>query len=145
MTRWIMILTISLLAMSQLSAAPGNNDDPVSEEPTTKDQFQRPPVVLSPMMVEIRRLLTQQQEAIDELQVGLKVETETEVCLEIFREIGRIKKQTEMDILCFQLRYAEEKDNQPAILRLTEVLEFLINPPTILNPQPRSRPTPPER
>ncbi len=93
----------------------------------------------SPMMEEIHALLDAEEAALADLQENLQTATDGTAMLAIIQEVERVKKETELDILHVQLRYAREGGHEEAALRLEEVIESLTHPRPVQDPEPRPR------
>ena len=90
------------------------------------------------MMVEIEALLAAEAEAVADLHARFQATTNETAALAIMMEIGRVKVETELNILRVQIRYARADGRVDVAEELEAAIEKMTSPPEIHQPQPRS-------
>ena len=108
---WTVILAVGLLTVA--GAGPG----PEEREPT-----------LSPMMTEIQAVLDRQDASLTDLQSRLKTAPAERDALALLRQVDRVKRDAEVDILKIQRRYALEAEDLEAVARIDASIGQLTNP-----------------
>jgi hypothetical protein len=100
----------------------------------------RPTREPSPMMVEIKQLIADQNLAVEALGTEMSRTEDPDRKMEILQSIHEIKTGTEVAILRVQLRYARQEGRLETARKIEEAIEYLTSPRPVPIPEPRPRP-----
>jgi len=103
------------------------------------DQPATPPATreLSPMMMEITASMETARLEVADLKLRYEAAVDNETAMEIMREVARIKKESRIEMMRIQLRYARLDGNDELVTELEEIITRMTAPPVKGEPIPR--------
>jgi len=99
-----------------------------AEEPTHE---------LSPMMTEIMASMEVTRLEVADLKLRYEAATDNQAAMEIMREVTRVKKESRVEMMRIQLRYARLDGNDELVTKLEEIVARMTAPPVKSVPIPR--------
>jgi hypothetical protein len=103
------------------------------------DQPAAPPEAreLSPMMMEITASMEIARLEVAGLKLRYEAAVDNETAMEIMREVARVKKESRVEMMRIQLRYARLDGNDELVAELEEIVTRMTAPPVKGEPIPR--------
>jgi hypothetical protein len=101
------------------------------------DEPAEPTRELSPMMTEIMATMEAARLEVADLKLRHEAATDNETAMEIMREVARVKKESRVDMMRIQLRYARLDGNDELVTKLEEIVAKMTAPPVKGVPIPR--------
>ena len=95
---------------------------------------------LSPMMMEIHSAMEDARREVAVLKLQYEATADNETAMEIMREVARVKRESRVEMMRIQLRYARLEGRDEAVIKLEEVITRMTTPPTPGEPIPRPAP-----
>ena len=92
---------------------------------------------LSPMMTEIKASMEAARLEVADLKLRYELETDDQAAMEIMREVARVKKESRVEMMRIQLRYARLDGNDELVTKLEEIVARMTAPPVKSVPIPR--------
>jgi hypothetical protein len=84
---------------------------------------------LSPMMTEIMASMEAARLEVTDLRLRYEATTDNETAMEIMREVARVKKESRVEMMRIQLRYARLDGNAELVTELEEIVNRMTAPP----------------
>ncbi len=84
---------------------------------------------LSPMMTEIMASMEAARLEVTDLRLRYEATTDNETAMEIMREVARVKKESRVEMMRIQLRYARLDGNDELVIKLEEIVAKMTAPP----------------
>ena len=106
------------------------------------DQTATPPEAreLSPMMMEITASMEIARLEVADLKLRYESAVDNETAMEIMCEVARIKKESRVEMMRIQLRFARLDGNDELVAELEEIVTRMTAPPRKGVPIPRDNP-----
>jgi len=93
------------------------------------DEPAEPTRELSPMMTEIKASMEAARLEVADLKLRYELETDDQAAMEIMREVSRVKKESRVEMMRIQLRYARLDGNDELVTKLEEIVTKMTAPP----------------
>ncbi|MCK9996678.1 MAG: hypothetical protein KAH56_10430 [Candidatus Krumholzibacteria bacterium] len=93
---------------------------------------------LSPMMTEIMASMETARLEVADLKLRYDAAIDDQAAMEIMREVARVKKESRVEMMRIQLRYARLDGNDELAGKLEEIVAKMTAPPAKGVPIPRS-------
>ena len=122
----IAILLLVMAASFSLAADPAVKGEVT---PAVPGADVRPSVKSSPMMLEIQETLETARLRVAELQRLHDAAVNDEEALEIVREAARVKRESRIEMMRIQLRYARAEGRAETAAELEEIITKMTTPP----------------
>ena len=90
------------------------------------------------MMTEIMASMEAARLEVADLKLRYELETDDQAAMEIMREVARVKKESRVEMMRIQLRYARQDGNDELVAELEEIVAKMTAPPMKGVPVPRS-------
>ena len=105
-----------------------------ADQPATPAAAERE---LSPMMMEITASMETARLEVADLKLRYEASVDNETAMEIMHEVARVKKESRVEMMRIQLRYARLDGNDELVTELEEIVTRMTAPPVKGEPIPR--------
>jgi len=92
---------------------------------------------LSPMMMEITASMEVARLEVADLKLRYEAAVDNETAMEIMREVARVKRESRVEMIRIQLRYARLEGNDELVAELEGIITRMTAPPVKGEPIPR--------
>jgi len=137
-----LLILIAVLVVTGAVVAALAADPPVGVKvearPATSTAGEKSTRVLSPMMVEINAAIETARLEVAELKLRHEAAVDDKTAMEIMGEVIRVKRESRVEMMRIQLRYARLAGNDELIAELEEIVEKMTAPPVKGEPIPRA-------
>ena len=131
----LVIILLVVAASASLAAEPAVK---VKVTAATPGETAAPVRELSPMMQEIQAAMETARMQVAELKRRHDTAVNDDEAMDLAREAANIKRESRVEMMRIQLRYAREADNEDLVVELEEIVARMTAPPIKGVPIPRA-------